>query len=562
MQYDSCTSPLLTALFALAFIGNIFIITRMKHLKRYIIKSFQFFSGQFFSGQFFSRQFVFALNISPLIFALLFSWVLLLDMLERNGHLQTPDDTLFVFIYITILLLVQYFIVKKIKRHCKHVNIYHGIVTLLFVLNVASLYLLNYGKYLQASFLWQTMILLIVAGVFYFVIKYSEKWVFFIILLVLYTVFFADAFLGKTKMLDKMTRTITTVPLPENYTSQEFIKKPNVYLLSFDAMIPKNVARNLLELAPEETPGYFDVLEKNDMQIIPNAFSARPASRTSFSSMLALDLDWYTQLYGYEKFSGANMMEGMQWSPTYDIFDRNGYGLRVIHFFDTDNNGMISKKIKTGRKGIHAGFCGYFDSVYPLWGYCGVRKILLNVVFENDDRDVYNEIFYEQIESATLSETPVFLLSYAFLPKHTADDYDANKRNKFEDYKRKFMEKSILAGETLQKYLDVITSNDEDAIIIVFGDHGAYITAGARDGGTNNKYTEKDILQDDHAVVLAVRDQHHGCQDKIAEPIVTTLPDMMHNLITCLTGGKPVLKDRYNSEADFIDYLYDPIPNK
>ncbi len=52
----------------------------------------------------------------------------------------------------------------------------------------------------------------------------------------------------------------------------------------------------------------------------------------------------------------------------------------------------------------------------------------------------------------------------------------------------------------------------------------------------------------------------HNCQ--IAEPIVTTTLDMIHNVITCLTGGKPILKKRYNSEADFIDYLYDPVLSK
>ena len=370
--------------------------------------------------------------------------------------------------------------------------------------------------------------------------------------------------LGRTVIIEKLTGStseviedtksappFTVTPLPENYIPQDFIKKPNVYLLGFDAMTPKNVVQKLLKLAPEETPSYFDVLEKNDMQIIPNVFSARPRTIASFSSMIALDMPWYTQIYGDDLYHGYQMLAGEQWTPTYDMFSRNGYELKIIYFDGTANKGVINKQVTTRSDKIGNDFCSYSIVKYILWGYCTVG---------NDD--IYGDAFYLHMKAATSSKTPIFLHSYVHSPGHTGSvpDYDGSKKGDVEKYKAGYLKNTDYVAELLQKYIDVIISNDEDAIIIVFGDHGAHITLGAR--SDNSKYTEKDIVQDGHAVVLAVRDQHNGCQDKIAEPIVTTLPDMMHNLITCLTGGKPVLKDRYNSEPDFIDYLYDPIPNK
>ncbi|MCH9844627.1 MAG: hypothetical protein K0U39_03885 [Alphaproteobacteria bacterium] len=506
-------------------------------------------------------------------------------MLERNGHFMTSRGMLSVFIYGCIILLLQYFIVKKIKPYCKHVNIYYFIIALFFGLNLVGFNLLSDGKDVSASFFSMFMIALIIAGLFYVIAKYNIKLVFLATLSLACSSFFATATLGDTQIIDKIIGSaksiepIEPIPsalsetLPENYMPQDFIKKPNIYLLAFDAMTPKNVVQKLLELKPEETPGYFDVFEKNDMQIIPNVFSARNRTLASFSSMLALDMDWYTQLYGRAMFGGRNMLAGVQWTPTYDIFDRNGYELRILHFTDTYNNNNVSKRLKT-RSDIQTDkFCQNIAHIYGAWGYC----IITNTDIDKNKRDIY----YGHIQAVALSQTPVFSHSYIRSPAHASShikDYDVNNRSDFEKYKAQYLENTVYVAELVQKYRDAIISNDEDAIILVFGDHGAQVTKGTEndiesgllvfgDHGAritqgsetdieNSQYTKTDIIQDNYGVVLAVHDPH-GCQ--IAEPVVTTLPDMMYNLITCLTGGKPVMTDRYNSEADFIDYLYDPV---
>ena len=520
-------------------------------------------------------QFIFALNISPLLFMVLLSWAFLLAILERAGQVMVSYEMPIIFIFGSITLLLQYVIINKIKPYCKSANIYDYIITLFLVVNFFVFYLSNYDKYFLSPPVWQAMILLIAAGLFYGIIKYNKTWIFLIVLSMAYSFFFAGASLGATAILDRIMGNIKVAdsrmpaPLPENYIAQDFVKKPNIYLLSFDALMPKNVAQKLLKLEPEETLKYFDVLQKNDMQIIPNAFSIHPWTRMSFSSMLALDVAWHTKLYGevtgdpyeYARKTGADMLAGAQWNPTYDIFDRNGYELRPIYLDHDFNNNNINKKVKTGYKKIEDGFCEIFDNIYSLWGYCAIRAALIG-----NGKDVYSDIFVEHIEAAATSQTPVLLHAYVWLPGHTGgytasytSKYDVNNKTHFDGYKKQFIKRGAEVAELLQKYLDAIIKNDEDAIILVFGDHGAHITKGAETGEGNSHYTKTDIMQDKHAVVLAVHDPH-DCQ--IAEPVVTTLPDMMHNLITCLTGGKPVLKERYDSEAEFGDYLYGPVSSQ
>ncbi|MCH9845861.1 MAG: hypothetical protein K0U39_10190 [Alphaproteobacteria bacterium] len=499
-------------------------------------------------------------NINPLLFMVLFSWAFLLDMLERSGHLMFPEDMLLFFIYGSMLLLLQYFIVKKVKPYCKHINIYDGIITLLFVTNVLGFYLLSYGRYIQASFFGQFITVLIIAGLFYIIIKYSERWVFLITLLVIYSLFFAGAVLGNTKILDKINT--PKIELPANYTPQDFIRKPNIYLLSFDSMMPQNVVQKLFDLPTSELPEYFNILQQNNAVMVPNAFTYLPTTYGAFSSLLALDIEWYRSLYGEHKNYGGEMIAGGQWTPTYDIFDHNGYDLQLVYESDFFRSPLRNenKKVDYWYKTSGKGFCKHIDIAYSLWGYCAVKSVFVKYINANNNID---NIYHDRLQAAAQSEKPTFTLSYTYSPGHTSKSHNGNDLEQVNKYKRHFLSSSIKAAKSLQSYIDIIRADDKDGIIIIFADHGARVTKGidADNIPTDSPYDAKNIFNDYHAVLMAVLDPHAntpaGCQ--IVEPVVITLPDMVYNLITCLTGGKPVLKKRHHSEAEFIDYLYDPL---
>ena len=187
-----------------------------------------------------------------------------------------------------------------------------------------------------------------------------------------------------------------------------------------------------------------------------------------------------------------------------------------------------------------------------------MRSKLFFVNIINADSNIGN-IYHDRLQAAAQSAQPTLTLAYTFLPGHTSASHNGNDLKDLRHYKKQFLYASVRAQIWLQRYIDIIREHDKDGIIIVFGDHGAHITQGADTIDANNKYSEAQIIQDRQGVLLATLDPM-GCQ--IAEPIVTTLPDMMHNLITCLTGGKPVLKNRYNSAVEFSDYLYDPVLSK
>nr|MCH9844628.1 hypothetical protein [Alphaproteobacteria bacterium] len=518
----------------------------MDKLKQYLVKSVQAVS---------------AVNISPLLFMVSFSWLLLLDTLERNGRRIQYDDMFLLFSYGTVILLLQYIAVKRINHLFPNKFLYYLMIATMFCSNFGHFYLFIAPDFLQLAHLWKILILLVIGAIFFIIVKYSERWVFILGLVACISVFLFNMIAGQQLIFKNIVRFVapesfSSFPLPENYMPQDFIKKPNIYLLSFDAMAAENTITRLLDLQPDERPKYFDTIEDNQAIMIPNAFSASDRTTLSFATMLSLDKRWYDEVAINDKSQVIHMLTGVQWTPTYDSFYRNGYDLQLVYKSDFFKNFVVTQEQKLAYWfSEKVGFCAHIHNIYSLWGYCLSKRALTS------SQNKIENLYRQRLQVASLSDKPVFTLAYIYSPGHTELSHNANKESQIEQYKKKYLANSIKTADILQNYIDIIRANDTDGIIIIFADHGAWVTRGVETKNKDSSFDKKDIIQDRQGIVMAVLDPSSvtpdGCQ--IAEPIVTTLPDMMYNLITCLTGGKPVLKKRHNSEAEFIDYLYDPI---
>ncbi len=416
-------------------------------------------------------RFIGAINISPLLFMVLFSWLLLLDLLERNGHLINRQDMLLLFIYGSAILSAQYFIVTKNMHRFRNINIAYGLIIFLLIVNLLAIYLLNSPDYSQLSVLRQIITLTIIGGIFFLIIKYSERWVLIISIMTIAMLFLGTALKGNTKILDKIIFP-KEYPLPENYIAQDFIKKPNIYLLSFDAMMPENIAKNLLELNENEPPAYIDVLKKNNATFIPNAFTHLPVTMGSFSSLLALDLDWYRQIYGNSIYYGREMIAGGQWTPAYDIFRQNGYHSQFVYRNDffLNNNKAKERGVTYWFTEKGSGFCGHLDNVYALWGYCFVKKHINAINAKKNKENIY----HERLKIASQSQQPILTISYTYTPGHTKNNHNAYNQEEIAEYKMQFLKASHTAANILQEYIDIIRANDKDGIILIFADHGAH----------------------------------------------------------------------------------------
>ncbi len=518
----------------------------MDKLKQYIVKGVQS---------------IFAINISPLLFMVLFSGLLLLDLIER-AFVNTVSyfDMLIIVIYGIIVLIGQYIFLRIVKHITKQQAIYFACIALLFVANIYSFYL-TYSADFESLLRWQVLsILSFLLVIIYMILRYSEKWVFTISISLLFCAVMLNILIGQN--LIGSFRYHTDDTLPENYIAQDFTIKPNIYLLSYDGMVPQNIAKKMLQLDDNQSPAYINSIDALGADVIPNTFVHFNATLGSFASMFALDINWYKQQLQRKDFSDMQraLIMGGKWTPVHDIFKRNGYNLNLIYgskYFYTYSN---SKEVNYFYPPWDSFACDKIK-IFDMWGYCYLRKkaIFLGIKLRAGDlsyRSDFNDIVFEEIKK---SDKPQFILSYRSVPGHVNDSYNFLDKKVLGAYREKYLEKSIIAADFIENRVKKIRDNDKNAIIIIFGDHGIKATDFVRSKNIDDDYYDETSFIQDKAIMMAVLDPH-GCQ--IAEPVVTTLPDMMHNLITCLTGGKPVLKNRYDGEVDFIDYLYDPVSSQ
>ena len=503
-------------------------------------------------------------QLQPDIFTILMSLFLFLTLLEKNGQQLNPSETWYMFFYICVILIVQ-FIILTVARVRKISSVrFHLLATFFFISNLFFIYLANYPSFLEANFLLQFLLLAGVALFFYAMIHYSQGWVLSLWLALMLFTTAEDIFDQHSYLLDK----ILPPPLhelPENYQFQSFTHKPNIYILGFDAMLPEILARDMIEYEDAPIP-YIDALNALNAEIIPNTFTHIPYTIGSYSSLLALDIGWYNNIYGGYYRTGREMIRGVQPTPTYDLFDKNGYDLRLLYYSDyfksafnvNDDANPVQYEFFQG-----GGICNHVNSPYAFWGFCYValaRNKSQTHEYTSEETFHYGEL-EKSAFMAMQTDTPTLTVFHTQHPGHTYGKYNARNRADVEAYIDYYREGASKVARYITDYVGLIRKHDPDGIILIISDHGTFLTKGIDKNNipADSPYDAKDIFNDYHAVTIATLDPM-GCQ--IAGEIVTTLPDMLYNIITCLTDGKPVLKQPYDSEAEFIDYLYDPIASQ
>ncbi len=433
---------------------------------------------------------------------------------------------------------------------------------------------------------------------FFIILAKSEKWFFPVasflsVAFVTLTILWGES----TALIDRISLFLASEGLPvdiidideENFTAHKFVKTPNIYLLSFDALIPERIVDKFLEIENKEVPAYITTLKQLNANIIPNVFSNSKESVSSFAALLALDLEWIKKI----KDRRAIVM-GVQSSPGYKILQENNYEIQFTYetnYFETDyflavgNNRKLKFSLEEKEKskliykpnyfsvdgkiiyfyGKSIGFCTH---VVPqvFFGYCSLRK----------DRNTRKDIYDYSLQRALNLEKPTFIISYYDLPRQAwhAGSMTFYKDQDLLKYSQDFLENSKIVAEVIKKNVALIRENDPNGIIIIFGDHGTRVIDSGKASmiiSDNWPYEPKsnlkelpadspvsrvDIIQDRQAVILAVLDPH-GC--RLRGEKLTTLDDMMLNLMECLSGGKSVLKNRVDNQNKYIDYLYDTI---
>ena len=342
-----------------------------------------------------------------------------------------------------------------------------------------------------------------------------------------------------------------------NLRSVAFKETPNVYFVGFDSIVPEAVMSKYMGI---ETTDFHRLME-NEMRRFRNLFANAVPTRFSFNTMMALDQDIYLE---NRKAAGLpNYFAGHDLSPLVWLLRQNGYESTSIflntYFGRTQGAGIDNYTVQ--RRGA---LCSLLDEgVRPLafWGYCWGWE---PDPWHEQERVSAGDFMVQKLSGVNRAR-PQFVIANLWLPGHTSARFDYENRADREAFVEGYEKNFNRAATYLKQLIDHLRANDPNAILFVFGDHGALLS-----NGMDLEDDPAFFLQDRFGILggMYPRDRCAPELDEAESKGYMTSLDVVHAILACLSGGQSPLieprRDRFwgsgmpeNHSYDYKEFLYE-----
>ena len=315
-----------------------------------------------------------------------------------------------------------------------------------------------------------------------------------------------------------------------NVRAIKFEETPNVYFIGFDAIVPESIMNKYMEIETTEFHEVFAV----EARRFRNLFANGDGTSASFGMLMALDMDMYLS-DRRRALDAPRYFSGRDPSPLIWIMRENGYETISIYndtFFGRRQGPYIDNYIVNRKKW---GICSLLDESirrWAFWGYCR----MLEASWPQDAKVSKGDFLLRELTNLDRSR-PQFVIAHLWMPGHTGrfNYYDKEDRENYIEY---YYRESNRAGLYLRQIIEHLRSNDPNAILFVFGDHGAKLSKGI-------KIEEEPVffLQDRFGVLGGIypRDRCAEYFDEAESKGYMTILDGVHAILSCLSGGQSAL---------------------
>jgi len=173
----------------------------------------------------------------------------------------------------------------------------------------------------------------------------------------------------------------------------------------------------------------------------------------------------------------------------------------------------------------HKSILNFTNFIDDRWGWYSVRifKLLMRDKENNFSYKKQMNNIYEQIGKLDLRNERWISIAHLWYPGHTAGNYNSSDWIQFTNYKN-YYEKSQV---NLSFFFDSITKNilkkDSKAIIVFWGDHGAYFFKGGK------SIDQSTLIKDKKMVTLAVYPKNYLSKSDIE--LLQANPEKLFNII-------------------------------
>lgn len=160
-----------------------------------------------------------------------------------------------------------------------------------------------------------------------------------------------------------------------------------------------------------------------------------------------------------------------------------------------------------------------YDSFYPKiskpfsfvlytderWGWYSAFFIKNFFPFEFDKYSNQFEMIHDRINSIDLNKNKWVSISHLWFPGHTLGNYNFETKNDYFEFKEYYKSTHKDLSSFFKNITNSILERDPNAVIVFFGDHGAYFLKGAEPGSDLHGFVVNDlnILKDKKDVFLA-----------------------------------------------------------
>ena len=363
----------------------------------------------------------------------------------------------------------------------------------------------------------------------------------------------------------------------------QLTQKPNIYLVSWDALAPEQIFAKYLEIPPGIL-GYARFLNNGEFRVFKNAFVDRIAypspqrqidpffsdgSRAFHNSLLLLDPNlWERQTgnlshlhRGYDFPGQTHYFSGRRRSPVYEIFKENGYQIFVSYqseYFGRKGPHIDEYLIPPDNKGQCA-FALPWQHLQSL-GFCLFRRFL------GDDWQPHSPAAHMQnilsiLRQQAQNTAPFLAFIYVNSPGHTQLDYHHKPHFK-QRYTNFVIPSSQKTAQYMGDILEMIKTHDSEALILFFGDHGAAMSRQLRKNDLRDDDTKRFYFLDIHAVMAALYPKNACAEYMNFAGDYVTISMLVRALIVCLADGDDPIdwEVDYSQPYDgirFADYLYE-----
>ncbi|MDA8649729.1 hypothetical protein N9M31_06950 [Alphaproteobacteria bacterium] len=427
--------------------------------------------------------------------------------------------------YISLVLASGISVAFLISRFSN--RLFVAFLSLLTVFNLFSVKLLLFASVLNLNnyFYWSAFLFFsaLVYSFFNFLLNKSFNFpirIYLSVFLVLLTPVFYELHLYLKSFPNSASiSAVEEITIPSEWKNLKLNQKPNIYLLSYDSLIPNEIAGKYLGIGEL----HYQELIRDFFHEVPKSLTFHDATITSLNSVMRLDQKIQP--------NSKHFFAGGEPSLVSSFFRQNGYAINTgyvnrsfgkegpyIDSFITVGGTLIhrtklcldtSATIKSQSRLLF--LCPTFSYLLENQNTSIFHKKLFSTLFTRLNatvlKDAWHQRILEHIKTVARKKSSTFTFFYIYRPLgHTWGEYKHENDENRNSYIEYFREGEVLFSNNMRETIDTIEKHDPKSIVVIFGDHGAWLSRGVKKNSNPEFYFE-----DKHRVLVATMKTKNAC---------------------------------------------------